>query len=770
MAAIPGFRLDLTGASGSQGLLSPRDGWRAYVFPRGANASQDSTGMLITFDSAAIASRFAVNNWTQVGTNTANIVRVTAVGGNSMSVNIAVTVSTNDRVFLIGNTQPSVTGGSATYITPNTLVRQRGDDAATLYANSMITTNANGLVQGYALPAMYDVLVQDGNRSNQGYVADMEVGTVEGVSVTDTAIFSGLVTGNTINAVSIRSKSRPTYDVTHPDWGATGDGTTDDSTAINAAITAANAAGGGTVILPRGNYLILSPITLKANVQLVGVGGVGNDPGLGSYISVTTAINAINFDPLADNIIVRSIVVGGGVRAISRVAGTGPRARFGIYNCSFFSQTESNIYFEGDMEQVVIDDCRFGGAQYGLQKANVSEGGSTAFTKFTISNCVFSGTINGILLSGFSGAGTFINNFFSAIGQSAIAIASSGAGSHHVFINQVVESICTSVVNARWTTGSITAGTPTLVVVDSTGYSIGEVITIAGAGVNGIDYHPTINNIVGTTITINSNVPTTVTDAAVTRSIYDIVSLDGGLDHVFIACNFMDSNSLARYIMSTANLAQASITLINCDGTAAAPPSGRTVVYDPSGFASIIGGRITVRRPSNPAGDDWRVSTFACSDVAFAAQEPEPRTLLLSPKGKDFTVGLRDSDDAGTGTYGQFEIRKRDATRSTVHTVDANGSVTFEGSTTNNVVQAASLTLPGGYFFGVSGTLGAGTSIGSMTGTTGRPIVLWAAAGTMGFSNSNTLRVIGNSFNVPVNGAVQAFCTGTTWFVFSPSS
>mgnify|MGYP001608224934 CR=1 FL=1 len=195
MASIPSFRFDITGASGSQGLLGPKNSWRAYILPRGANASQDSTGTLITFDSAAIASRFAANNWLQVGLATANLRRVSAVGGNSLSVaGSAVTVSENNRIFLIGNTQPTVSGGSATYTIPQTLIRQRGDDTADLYTNSMITSNSDGLIQGYASPAMYDVIVQDGNQSNQGYIVDMEVGTVEGVSVTDWAFFGSTVT------------------------------------------------------------------------------------------------------------------------------------------------------------------------------------------------------------------------------------------------------------------------------------------------------------------------------------------------------------------------------------------------------------------------------------------------------------------------------------------------------------------------------------------------------------------------------------------------
>jgi hypothetical protein len=58
------------------------------------------------------------------------------------------------------------------------------------------------------------------------------------------------------------------------DYGAIGDGTTDDKTAIQAAIDAANAAGGGIVYLPTGVYNIASSpgLNLKEGVALVGAG------------------------------------------------------------------------------------------------------------------------------------------------------------------------------------------------------------------------------------------------------------------------------------------------------------------------------------------------------------------------------------------------------------------------------------------------------------------------------------------------------------------
>lgn len=65
------------------------------------------------------------------------------------------------------------------------------------------------------------------------------------------------------------------------DYGAKGDGLTDDTRAIQQAINAAASAGGGQVEVPQGTYIVSGPngdgacLTLKNNVQLVGDGVAG---------------------------------------------------------------------------------------------------------------------------------------------------------------------------------------------------------------------------------------------------------------------------------------------------------------------------------------------------------------------------------------------------------------------------------------------------------------------------------------------------------------
>jgi hypothetical protein len=276
MATIPGTQFNITGASGTTGLLGPKGSWRCFVFPRGGYAAQDSTGTTITFDSAVVAARFAVNNWIQAGIQTSNIRQVAAVGGNSILVSgAAVTVTENDRIFLIGSTQPTITGGSATYTIPNTVIRQRDDDAADLYVNSMVTSNSDGLIRFYtSTAAFYDAIIQDGNQANQGYIADLNVGIAEGVNTNIASVFGATVTIN--GALGVTG------------WAFFGQSVT-----MHAALGVTGTGYFGSTLTAGANFGVTGTATFGATATLVGTSGNYNHTGtvkFGNTVTITGAL------------------------------------------------------------------------------------------------------------------------------------------------------------------------------------------------------------------------------------------------------------------------------------------------------------------------------------------------------------------------------------------------------------------------------------------------------------------------------------------------
>lgn len=93
-------------------------------------------------------------------------------------------------------------------------------------------------------------------------------------------------TGTTL-ADALGSLTGLVYNVKSPEFGAVGDGTTNDQAAIQAALSAASIAGGGIVFFPKGTYLITTAIPLDNLVSMVGVGADK------SIITVNSAIEGV---------------------------------------------------------------------------------------------------------------------------------------------------------------------------------------------------------------------------------------------------------------------------------------------------------------------------------------------------------------------------------------------------------------------------------------------------------------------------------------------
>lgn len=82
--------------------------------------------------------------------------------------------------------------------------------------------------------------------------------------------------------------------ITPYDYGAAGNGTTDDTTAVQNAANAVAAAGGGTLFLPPGNFKLSSALSLTGanTVSLLGVG-----PGISILTQSSTSANGITYNP-----------------------------------------------------------------------------------------------------------------------------------------------------------------------------------------------------------------------------------------------------------------------------------------------------------------------------------------------------------------------------------------------------------------------------------------------------------------------------------------
>lgn len=123
------------------------------------------------------------------------------------------------------------------------------DDGVTTQANP-ITTASDGSFSFYAANGTYTLSVSDAESQTVTLLDYTEAATATPTS-------SSTVLGETGGVVKRFAKDSlgPFVNVKDPQFGATGDGTTDDTTAIQAAIDSISASG-GVVLFPRGTYRV----------------------------------------------------------------------------------------------------------------------------------------------------------------------------------------------------------------------------------------------------------------------------------------------------------------------------------------------------------------------------------------------------------------------------------------------------------------------------------------------------------------------------------
>lgn len=342
------------------------------------------------------------------------------------------------------------------------------------------------------------------------------------------------------------------------DYGAFGDDT-NETTKIQAAIDAVEAAGGGVVYFPPGLYRVTG-LTVSGNVRLLGESHHRS--------KIKSVTNGIIIDCSASSSHLPQIQ---NLRIIGNHAGN---SQIGI-------KMDDLVYgLQGEVRNVYIEDCGGAGLYIGnafsshfenIYSTNCAGGNfiinSANMPALTLSHCD-SGVINDSYRTGYhikAGNVTMrdCNSVYGGdnpewcvtigrrIGQYGEATANGSAFARFEGCNfesseiggvQCFYNSRASFHNCTWvgaggssgsyvavqydvcqynpteTTGDITSGTNALTVADAVTWSNGQGIQVAGAGVGGADLTTTVSNVSGTSFTLAANASTTVDDAVVSHT------------------------------------------------------------------------------------------------------------------------------------------------------------------------------------------------------------------------------------------------------------
>jgi hypothetical protein len=218
------------------------------------------------------------------------------------------------------------------------------------------------------------------------------------------------------------------------DYDAAGDGTTDDTVAIQGAIDAAETAGGGTVYFPAGIYKLTNTVNLKANVRLQGAGRrVTYLKQFTNSKKCLAQSNTSYYNDMSDI----SFTVNAGVTGATLVQLEGGSTN--IQNCNFVGAATGLVV--SATYYVNLWGCEFGyqtsrGIQFsGSGGANSNSVSATKFGNITgdcisissgtysvnIQGCAFE-VITGYGVNSEASIGTIIGCYFEAISIAAINI------------------------------------------------------------------------------------------------------------------------------------------------------------------------------------------------------------------------------------------------------------------------------------------------------------------------------------------------------------
>jgi hypothetical protein len=231
-------------------------------------------------------------------------------------------------VYLTGTTTPSTIYSDVGLTTPltNPVVVGAGAAVPNIYLDSTVTYRR---VITYA-----DGSTDDTDPYTAPYVASAVLATSSGAT-----LVGFLQAGTGAVARTAQAKMRDVVSV--KDFGAVGDGVTDDTVAIQAAINYLNTLNGGTLLFPAGTFKVTAPITLADRIKMVGSGGHA-----GTLISGTHAGNIFQCVELYFAEFEEMAFTGSGCTAIRQTGSPTVNylAELEVRRCHFYGQLAECIY------------------------------------------------------------------------------------------------------------------------------------------------------------------------------------------------------------------------------------------------------------------------------------------------------------------------------------------------------------------------------------------------------------------------------------------
>jgi hypothetical protein len=153
-------------------------------------------------------------------------------------------------------------------------------------------------------------------------------------------------------ATTVQAKLRQYISVM--DFGATGNGITDDTTAINVTVSAVVAAGGGTVFFPPGTYLISSTISQETGANKINF--VGSGAGTTTIKTSSVALTNMFVIRNCSNFNIRDLTIDPNN---SPSANTAPYFPLYIFNCTYFNINNVEVIHYNYQGMTIADSQYF---------------------------------------------------------------------------------------------------------------------------------------------------------------------------------------------------------------------------------------------------------------------------------------------------------------------------------------------------------------------------------------------------------------------------